>query len=352
MAPKSAAQRIVASKLLAQLKTGTTLRGLTLTAEQKRDYIDQLEKYAETLTLPASKASILNQIRGFKHQLECDEIETAQKQLTANAQAATHALACAIGAAQSAHAEMQNVVEISKEQSQRVADHKAGDQASSENIGKHADQAASSIENQVEDAVDAAVQDAVGGVVKLFYKAEEQTKRKHEHEVQKLNEQHEKKLKIISMGKRATILEEVDAKIWEEENREEENWEEGNCEEENWEEENWEEENCEEENWFEGNCEEGNCKEENSEAVKAEKEFQDSLNETVEDALMSLEDKKNDEEMSGEYKKNDEDEKQDSLEKVWLAVLQGDQTKSFSYFRQSKIEALEASQKEREKTLA
>ena len=108
---EQSAKRFAMYKLMTQLKTGKSRRGKTLTAEQKRDYIDQLEKYAETLTLPASKVSILNQVRFFRHQSECEEIETAQVQMTVEAQAASHALTCAIGAAQKAQTEMKNVVE-------------------------------------------------------------------------------------------------------------------------------------------------------------------------------------------------------------------------------------------------
>ena len=197
MAPKCDAERKVASKLLAQLKTGKTLRGKALTAEQKRDYIDQLEKYAETLTLPASKVSILNQVREFRHQSECKEIETAQVQMTAEAQAASHALACAIGAAQKAQTGMKNVVEKSKTQTQRVAEHKASQQTISDNIDRHADQAASSSEQLLNEAVeqrlDDARQDVVDGVVKLFYTAEKEQKRKHEEDMKEVKDDYEKK---------------------------------------------------------------------------------------------------------------------------------------------------------------
>ena len=167
-----------------------------MTTKQKRDYIDQLEKYAETLTLPASKVSILNQVREFRHQSECKEIETAQVQMTAEAQAASHALACAIGAAQKAQTGMKNVVENLKTQTQRVAEHKASQQTISDNIDRHADQAASSSEQLLNEAVeqrlDDARQDVVDGVVKLFYESEKEQKRKHEDDMKELKDEYEK----------------------------------------------------------------------------------------------------------------------------------------------------------------
>ena len=339
-APKTASEKQdaakaykVANRLLTQLKSGATLRGKPLTNEQIRSFCDQLKEYAETLNVPSYKVSLLNQMRGFKHNVECKELEESQKNITKKSEHNLHALKCALGALQNSVEREEEIVKESKAQEAKINEHSDKHQASTKEMQEHAEQAASSSDQhnkkEVAERLDKAQKDAIDGVVKMVYQSEKEQKRKHAKEIAELQNEHVKRLKIISIGKRAE-REKLEENL---EDNVEEKLEEKSAEnlEDNVEE-NLEEKSAEH---LAENVEE---KLEDVEEEEVEFDPEEAAGELVEQEYMKLEDVP--------LKSKAAQEK--DLERLWLLQYEVDNEEHFSNWKQDKIDFLKQRAREDE----
>ena len=266
-----------------------------MSRENAISFCQRLTEYANTLSTPAAKVKLLNEVRDLQSKKDCAEMQAEQAQITTEAKKVKHGIACAIGALQSMMAKTEGLAEKSQTQEGRIARHSEGQQHMSDVITGHAEQAASSsdehLKKALEERLDEERQSMADGIVKLAYQAEKEQKRKHAKEIAELQNEHVKRLKIISIGKHAENSE----KWFEEDNSE---------------------------RWFQ---------EDNSEKVVEEDNLEEEMGELVENTLMA-----------------EGDQKERHLEAVWLTTLEADDEKDEKTLR--RIEILKAKAKEQETT--